>query len=51
MRYENTMDYNSATGKSYAPILDGLLFNTTAWANIYEPHLKLSYKKNEEVYR
>lgn len=48
MRYENTMDYNSATGKSYAPILDGLLFNTTAWANIYEPHLKLSYKKNED---
>lgn len=48
MRYENTMDYNSATGKSYAPFLDGLLFNTSAWANIYEPHLKLSYKKNED---
>ncbi|WP_246201134.1 Solitary outer membrane autotransporter beta-barrel domain [Vibrio ziniensis] len=47
MRYENTMDYNSATGKSYAPIFDGLLFNTTAWSNIYEPHLKLTYSKNE----
>ncbi len=47
MRYQNTMDYNSVTGQSYAPYLDGLLFNTSAWANIYEPHVKLTYNKDE----
>lgn len=47
MYYDNSMTYNSATGKSYAPILDDLLFNTSAWANIYEPHLKIAYKKDE----
>lgn len=47
MRYENTMDYNSATGRANSLVLDELVFNTSAWANIYEPHLKVSYNQDE----
>ncbi len=47
MRYENTVNYNSPTGKLYSTVLDGLIFNTSAWANIYEPHIKVTYKKDE----
>ncbi len=47
MYYQNTMTYNSATGKLIQPILDELIFNTSAWANIYEPHIKLSYYREE----
>lgn len=47
LRYENTLDYNSPTGKQVAPYLDNLLFNTTAWANVYEPHFKLKYQAEE----
>ncbi|EKO3950627.1 Solitary outer membrane autotransporter beta-barrel domain [Vibrio fluvialis] len=47
LRYENSMDYNSPTGQQIAPFLDNLLFNTTAWANVYEPHFKVKYKSEE----
>ncbi len=47
MWYRNIVDYNSATGRLYSRYLDGVIFNTSAWANIYEPHIKLSYQKDE----
>lgn len=47
MYYQNTMTYNSAIGKAIQPVLDDLLFNTSAWANIYEPHIKFSYQQEE----
>lgn len=47
MHYQNMMTYNSATGQYIQPALDGLFFNTTAWANIYEPHIKLNYQQQE----
>ncbi|WP_428775366.1 Solitary outer membrane autotransporter beta-barrel domain [Vibrio sp.] len=47
MRYENTLKYNSPTGKQIAPILDKVLFNTSAWAAVYEPHIKLRYQSEE----
>lgn len=48
MYYQNTMTYYSVVGKAIQPILDDFLFNTSAWANIYEPHIKLSYQQEEE---
>lgn len=47
MRYENTLDYNSPTGAQLSSVLDGVLFNTTAWANVFEPHFKLKYQAVE----
>lgn len=48
MYYKNTMTYNSAVGKAIQPLLDDILFNTSAWANIYEPHIKFSYQQEEQ---
>lgn len=48
MYYKNTMTYNSAVGKAIQPLLDGILFNTSAWANIYEPHIKFSYQQEQQ---
>lgn len=47
MHYQNSMTYNSRTGRQFQPVLDSLLFNTTAWANVYEPHVRVNYQQNE----
>ncbi|MFB9136053.1 Solitary outer membrane autotransporter beta-barrel domain [Vibrio olivae] len=44
MHYQNDVSYRSTFGQSVAPFLNGLIFNTSAWAIVYEPQLKVQYQ-------
>ena len=42
--FRNEHDYNSDVAEQYVkPALDGVVFNTTAWAASLEPHVELKY--------
>lgn len=44
MYYQNSVDYHSPTGQLFQPFLDDLIFNTSAWAAVLEPHIRLKYE-------
>lgn len=48
MYYKNDFDYKSDFFNSIKPAIDGVLVNTNAWANIYEPSIKLKYHKDKD---
>ncbi|MEH0758958.1 Solitary outer membrane autotransporter beta-barrel domain [Vibrio sp. 16] len=47
--FRNSHDYRSDLSEEFVkPQLDGVLFNTSAWALSYEPHVKAKYHKTTE---
>ncbi|WGY44983.1 Solitary outer membrane autotransporter beta-barrel domain [Vibrio sp. ABG19] len=47
MHYENHVDYHSPTGRMLQPYLDDLLFNTSAWASVLEPQVRVKYESRQ----
>ncbi|WP_260261875.1 Solitary outer membrane autotransporter beta-barrel domain [Vibrio intestinalis] len=47
--FRNDHDYRSDVTKQYfQPFLDGLMFNTSAWAASVEPHIEFKYNEETE---
>ncbi len=47
MHYENKYNYGSGFPPEYKSLLDGNIFNTTAWGLISEPFINFGYKKQQ----
>lgn len=47
MYYVNSYDYNKEESLRYSRNLDGVIYNTEAWAALVEPSFKLGYKVNK----
>lgn len=44
--YTNSFDYNDELSRAYRNSLDGVAYNTSAWAFLVEPSFKVGYKKD-----
>ncbi|UGA57106.1 Solitary outer membrane autotransporter beta-barrel domain [Vibrio sp. VB16] len=43
--YTNSYDYNNNISRAYSNSLDGVAYNTDAWAFLLEPSFKIGYRK------
>ncbi len=41
--YQNSYDYNTGFSRNYRPYLDSFLYNTNAWALLWEPSFQVEY--------
>lgn len=47
--FRNEHNYNSEASNQYVkPALDGVVFNTSAWATTLEPHVELKYNRERD---
>ncbi len=45
--YRNSYDYNTGFSRNYRPFLDNFLYNTDAWALLWEPNFQVKYRQQK----